>query len=106
VGWVNAAPRERYGQLTGLPEDGSTTAATPCFTIDPEWRRRGIARRLLAAATEGLREAGMVRLEAAPESEPRDDAHRYRGTIEFYVSAGYERVTDLPDGLTLMAKEL
>ncbi len=106
VGWVNAAPRERFGQLTGLPGDGWATGATPCFTIDPEWRRRGVARQLLAAAMEGLRADGMVRLEACPETEPQDDAHRYRGTIEFYESAGYERVADLPGGVTLMEKEL
>ena len=106
VGWVSAAPRDRYGQLIGLPGDGSTTGTTPCFITDPEWRRQGIARQLLAAAIDGLRDDGMVRMEAGPYAAPTNDAERYRGTIEFYESAGYERVADLPGGVTLMERDL
>jgi ribosomal protein S18 acetylase RimI-like enzyme len=106
VGWVNAAPRVRFPQLAKLPGDGARTGATPCFTIDPAWRRRGIARRLLAAAIDGLREDGMARMEAGPYSQPKDDAHRYRGTVELYESAGYEKVAELSGGTTLMEKRL
>mgnify|MGYP001815235753 FL=1 len=106
VGFINAAPRSRYPQLADLPGDSDTIGATPCFTVDPAWRRRGIARRLLAAAIDGLRADGMVRLEAGPYTAPQDDAHRYRGTIELCEAAGYERLADLPGGITLMQKEL
>ena len=106
VGWLNAGPRGRYPQLARLAGDNARTGATTCFTIDPGWRRRGVAKRLLAAAIEGLREDGMTQLQAGPETEPRDDAHRYRGTIGLYESAGYERVARLPGGKTLMEKQL
>jgi GNAT superfamily N-acetyltransferase len=106
VGWVSAAPRERYPQWALLPGDSARTGVTPCFTIDPRWRRRGIARRLLTAAIDGLRADGMLRLEAGPYADPQDDAHRYRGTVELYGSAGYVRVADLPGGITLMRLDL
>ncbi len=106
VGWASAAPRARFPQLARLPGDSARTGVTPCFTIDPEWRRRGIARRLLTAAIDGLRADGMACLEASPYTSPQDDAHRYRGTIEFYESVGYERVADLPGGITLMQLDL
>ncbi len=106
VGWLSAGPRRGYPQLARLPGDNERTGVAPCFTIDPEWRRRGVARRLLAAAIDGLRGDGMTRLEAGPYTEPNDDAHRYRGTVEFYESAGYEEVAELPGGTTLMAREL
>lgn len=106
VGWCSAAPRERYPQLARLPGDSSTTGATPCFTIDPEWRGRGIAAKLLGAAIDGFRETGMARIEAGPMAEPKTAADRYRGTVELYESAGYEKVTDLPGGRTLMEKRL
>ena len=106
VGWISAGPRARYPRLAALPGDSARTGVTPCFTIDPEWRRRGIARRLLETAIDGLRTDGMVRLEAGPYTSPGDDAHRYKGTIEFYESVGYERVADLPGGVTLMQRDL
>ena len=106
IGWISAGPRQRYPELADLPGDSARTGATPCFTIDPGWRRQGVARRLLAAAIEGLQKDGMARLEAGPHTAPENDAQRYRGTIEFYESAGYEKVTELPGGITLMEKEL
>ncbi len=106
VGWISAGARARYPQLARLPGDSARTGVTPCFTIDPAWRRRGVARALLEAAIEGLRAEGMVCLEAGPYTSPRDDAHRYKGTIELYESVGYERVADLPGGITLMQREL
>jgi len=48
----------------------------------------------------------MMRMEAGPYTAPQNDAHRYHGTIELYESAGFERVTDLPGGVTLMQREL
>lgn len=106
VGWVNSAPRERYPQLAALPGDGTGTAATPCFTIDPEWRGRGITARLLAAAVEGARADGLTRMEAAPVAQPKTPAERYRGTVELFEAAGYAKVAELPSGNPIMEKRL
>lgn len=106
VGWCNAAPRQRYPQLTRLPGDGATTGATPCFIIDPEWRGRGIATKLLQAAIEGLGVEGMARMEAVPVAEPKTPADRHRGTVELYEAAGYVKVAELPSGTPVMEKKL
>jgi GNAT superfamily N-acetyltransferase len=106
VGWVNSAPRERYPQLAGLPGDGASTAATPCFAVDPEWRGRGIAARLLQAAIEGARQEGLARMEAVPLKDAQTHADRHRGTVALYEAAGYETVTVLPSGNPLMQKRL
>lgn len=106
VGWVNAAPRGRYPQMAGLPGDGASTAATPCFTVDPDWRGRGIAVLLLQAAIDGAREDGLARMEAVPLKDAQTHADRHRGTVELYEAAGYETVTVLPSGNPLMAKRL
>ena len=82
------------------------TATTPCFTIDPEWRGRGIAGRLLRAAIEGLEAEGMVRMEAGPMAEPKTPADRFKGTVQLYRAAGYEEVADLPGGTRLMERKL
>ncbi len=46
-----------------------------------------------------------MRLEAAPRTEPRSDAERYRGTVESYESAGYEKAAEQPGGTTPMAQD-
>jgi GNAT superfamily N-acetyltransferase len=106
VGWCNAAPRERYPQLSRLPGDGASTLATPCFIVDPEWRGRGIGRRLLEAAMDHAQASGMERLEAAPLAEPRTHAERFRGSVAMFEAAGYEKAGELPGGAVLMEKEL
>jgi GNAT superfamily N-acetyltransferase len=106
VGWVNAGPLVRFPRQARLTVDVAGTASTPCFTVDPAWRGQGIARRLLAAAIDGARAAGMVRMEAAPMARPKTPAERYRGTVTLYAEAGYEQVADLPTGQTLMERKL
>lgn len=106
IGWINAAPRGRFPQLAQMPGDNDGTVATPCFTVDPAWRGRGVARRLLATAVEDARVAGMTRMEAAPMAAPATSADAYRGTVGLYAEAGYEKVADLPTGQWLMEKEL
>ncbi len=100
--------RDRYPQLARLPGDSARTGATPCFTVDPAWRRRGLARRLLAGGHRGL-PRGRHRRACRPvrRRRPANDAHRYRGTIELLrVSRLRAGRPELPGGRTLMEKEL
>jgi GNAT superfamily N-acetyltransferase len=106
VGWCNAAPRDRYPTLAELPGDGASVGFTPCFIVDPAWRGRGVGRRLLQAAVEGLAADGMERLQGAPIRDAATPAERHRGTIEVFKVHGYERVADLPDGTSLMEQSL
>jgi GNAT superfamily N-acetyltransferase len=106
VGWCSAAPRDRYPTLDELPGDGARIGATPCFIVEPGWRGRGIGRRLLEAAIEGLTADGMERLQAGPIRHAVTPADRHRGTVEAFEANGYERISDLPDGTSLMEKRL
>jgi len=106
VGWCSAAPRDHYPTLDELPGDGARIGATPCFIVEPGWRGRGIGRRLLEAAIEGLTADGMERLQAGPIRDAATQAGRHRGTVEAFEASGYERIADLPDGTSLMEKRL
>ena len=104
IGWVNAAPRAWFPQLAGLPGDSESIGATPCRRsrlASPGYRPPAAGGRHRGSAS-GRHDAHGSRSHTAPQN----DAHRYHGTIELYESAGFERVTDLPGGVTLMQREL
>ena len=106
VGWCNAAPRMAYPALRGLPGEPSTTGATPCFIVDPDWRGRGVAARLLGVACDALRDDGMLKMEAGPNRNAKTASHNSRGPVSMYLSAGYEIVNEFPDGTVLVEKTL
>ena len=104
VGWCNAAKRAAYPTLAGLPGDSNRIGATPCFIVDPDWRGKGVATALLAAACEGLQ--GIDKMEAAPDRNAQSPAQNARGPLSMYVASGYRIVREFPDGTVLVEREL
>ena len=98
VGWVHADLLSRLPRYHdwGALEPGETGVVT-CFVVHPLLRRRGIARQLLAAAVEDLRERGAARVEAwvltHPEATSADsfayDQRAYRGPLPLYLDQGF-----------------
>jgi GNAT superfamily N-acetyltransferase len=92
VGWVAVAPREEYGQLLRSPaygpfDDEAGVWSIVCFYVDPRARRRGVAKALLAAATEHALDQGATAVEAYPHE--RGD---YMGTVSMFERAGFEEL--------------
>ena len=98
VGWVSIAPREEYRAILASPQyrprnadGGPSVWSIVCFTIDRDYRERGIASALLDAAVEHAFAGGASSVEAYPHiSDPRD----YMGCVSLYEAAGFERVRD------------
>ena len=99
IGWVNAGPRGRYGNLHAFsqavdtPED--PVGSVMCFVVGPEHRERGIATALLAAVDDYFRELDLSIAEAYPlRDAPADptlgwSATYFKGSPEMYYKAGY-----------------
>jgi GNAT superfamily N-acetyltransferase len=67
-----------------------------CFVVRPGFRRRGIARALLAGAIGYATEQSVPALEAYPvdpEGARIDSTFAYVGTVPMFEAAGFERVT-------------
>lgn len=90
VGWCNAAPRQLLHALDCEPVPGSEHVGTVlCFLVEPSLRGRGIARQLLEAACDGLRQQGLRVAEANPRTTPASAAENHFGPLAMYLSAGF-----------------
>jgi GNAT superfamily N-acetyltransferase len=98
VGWMKLAPRAvlpkllRRGPYRALERtDAEGVWSVGCFLVHPAWRRKGVARALLAAAPEHARARGARVLEAYPRTsteELRDD-EAWTGPERLYQACGF-----------------
>ena len=90
VGWCNAAPRTLLHALDDEPiPDAAQVGAIVCFLVEPSHRGRGVAKRLLEAACEGLRKQGLRIAEGNPRNEATSNAENHFGPLSLYLSAGF-----------------
>jgi GNAT superfamily N-acetyltransferase len=104
VGWLKLAPApvlsKLYGQrlYKGLPCFGGPREgvwAVGCLLVREDWRRRGVARALIAAAIPAARAWGARALEAFPRSDTdAADAAMMLGPLKTFLEAGFEVVHD------------
>lgn len=90
VAWCNANLLSSY---TIFDEDASTpgpVGAIGCFVVVDRFRRKGIARRLLDAAVEGFRAAGVKQVVAWPRKDAESEAENHLGPLSLYLAAGFE----------------
>jgi GNAT superfamily N-acetyltransferase len=99
VGWCNAAPRNLLHALDDEPEtDAQNIGTILCFLVEPSYRGRGVARQLLAAACDGLRQCGLRIVEANPRAKPTSAAENHFGPLNMYLSAGFTIYREDEDG--------
>lgn len=99
VGWCQVGPRDRLPKLVeqfGLTPDPTVWAIT-CFLIEPNWRRRGLAARLLAEVVRDLRTRGVKRIEAFPKrGADLDSLDLWNGPEAMFAAAGFAICRDDP----------
>ena len=99
VGWCSACPKGEMAELMRrdwMPQESERVGMIGCLVIAPQYRRHGIARRLVAAASDYLAGLGCTVAEAYPLKEVGTDAHGFYGPPAIYRDLGYETYRDLP----------
>lgn len=101
VGWCGIGPRAEFDRLSRsrtIPRiDDKPVWSVVCFLVCSGFRRKGVARALLAGAIDYARREGAVGLEAYPvdPGERRiDTTFAYVGTAHMFESAGFRRVAE------------
>lgn len=108
IGWLNF---NDVGAYLRLSEDlaprigGLKTALGICFVVRPEYRRKGVAKALLAAALDWAKTEGYEQALALPNDNPDEPEKQYRGPEIFYDKMGYVSVSK-EDGLHVMTLKL
>ncbi len=107
VGWCGAAPRRLFVALNDEPTpDEEQVGAIMCFLVAPEYRGTGVARKLLAAACDGLRAQGVTIAEANPRPEASSAADNHFGPLRLYLSEGFQIHRTDTDGSVYVRKAL
>jgi len=104
VGWARLSrpvemAKQYNGRLyKGLPcfsGDRESVRAINCYLVDPAERRKGTARRLLAALIDRAREHGATKIEAFPRTATDvTDEEQWLGPRALYEQAGFVVVHD------------
>ena len=99
VGWCSVAPREVYPRLERSRVlkrvDDQPVWSVVCFFVAKAYRRHGVMRKLLEAATGYVRDRGSTILEGyptEPKSECAPDLFLYHGIPSVFATAGFVEV--------------
>lgn len=110
IGWCQAAPRPTIPALSDEPDhpDGAAaqTGSIVCFVIAKDYRRKGLARRLLDAACDGFRAQGFRYAEGYPRAGLTNDGQNHYGPLSMYLAAGFSALRTDKDGTTVVRKRL
>ena len=103
VGFVQFGPPELYPQRLSYQSGPVSRDAMliTCLFVGPEYRRKGLARRLLSLAEEAARQTGYSAIETFARRGSSDNPS---GPIELYLECGFVVVRD--DEFPLVRKEL
>lgn len=98
IGWISLGPRQDFAKLAKSPVmkpvDELPVWSIVCFVVPSEYRKKGVARALLAGAVEYARQRGVRLLEAYPvdKTEPSAGDSSWFGSKAMYDVAGFEEV--------------
>ncbi len=114
VGWCSFGPRQTFPRLDtvrALQHDWPAgTWSIVCFYIPSAWRGRGIASRLVEAATRRALAMGARVIEGYPavpknSSEPLPAAFAWTGVPALFESAGYSELIRPKASRTIFVKQ-
>ena len=102
VGWCNVNDKSAFPHYSDIGEGGDArVCAVTCFVIDPEHRRKGVARALLQYACADYAAAGYDHMESYPAAGEGTCAAHYHGHPEMYEREGFQTYLRLESRLCM-----
>jgi ribosomal protein S18 acetylase RimI-like enzyme len=97
-GWISFGPREDFARLANStimkPVDDKPVWSVICFVVPSEFRKQGVAKRLLDAAVAFCRKKKVKLLEAYPVDKAgrSADGSMWFGAKSMFDAAGFEEI--------------
>jgi GNAT superfamily N-acetyltransferase len=91
IGWCNVGDKWAYSRLTnglGVKEEGVKSIV--CFVIQKEYRRQGIARKIVKRIIKDSKEDGTKVIEAYPSNTAENEYSHYHGPEKLYKEEGFK----------------
>ena len=91
VAWCSAAPRPTFRDLGGVREPGEDPErvwSIVCFFVSRKYRRRGLLKRMIEAASEHAFRRGADEVEAYPV-DPDSPSYRFMGFVPCFEACGF-----------------
>jgi GNAT superfamily N-acetyltransferase len=90
VGWVNTNDKRRFPRLSDICNENENALAIVCFIVQKEFRRKGIAGKLLKRIVEDAKNKGYSYIEAYPKKKSTSEYGKWNGPYEMYIKCGFE----------------
>jgi len=106
IAWCSIAPRKTHRALGGDDSKNNVWSLT-CFFIKREFRRKGVASKLLMAAISYARDSGAKYVEAYPvDPEFKSASYRFMGFIPMFEKIGFQYIKKAGTRRNVMLLEL
>jgi len=91
IGWCNVGDKRAYSSLSkgeGVKAEGIKSIV--CFVIQKEYRRQGIARKIIKRIIKDSKKDGTIIIEAYPDYKAGNDFDHFHGPEQLYKEEGFK----------------
>jgi len=90
IGWCNTNSKDKIPRLKTIieKEDGSIKSIL-CFTIEKDYRNKGVATAILKQIVKDAKEEGYKVIEAYPNKSAESEYGNYHGVYGMYIKNGF-----------------
>jgi GNAT superfamily N-acetyltransferase len=89
IGWCNVNMRSALPKYDDNSKDSESVLSIACFMVEKEYRRKGIAQKLLDRIIKDAREQGIRVIEAYPRKKAQTESGSFHGPYSMYEKNGF-----------------
>jgi GNAT superfamily N-acetyltransferase len=104
VGWCNVNLKSALPKYNDFSKESENIISIACFMVQKEYRRKGIAQKLLRRIIKDAREKGIRVIEAYPRVKAQTEYGNFHGPYSMYEKNGF--ILEKINGVDVVRKYL
>lgn len=89
IGWCNVNMKSAFPKYNDLSEESENVISIVCFMVQKEYRRKGIAQKLLNRIIKDAQKKGIKIIEAYPRIKAQTEYGNFHGAYSMYEKNGF-----------------